>query len=508
MSQRISQSQLESYLWGAATLLRGYIDAGDYKQYIFPLLFFKRLCDVYDEEYQKALDQSGGDIAFAQFAENHRFQVPEKSHWKAVRGTGSNVGAAIQSATRAIEKADPEKLYGIFGDAQWTNKDRLSDDTLKDLIEHFSTLTLSIANLPEDELGNGYEYLIKKFADDAGHTAAEFYTNRTVVHLMTEMLQPRPGESIYDPTCGSGGMLLSCVAHLRRQKKEWRTVRLFGQERNLMTSAIARMNMFLHGIEDFEIVRGDTLAAPKLVEGDRLRQFDLVLANPPYSIKQWDREKWSADPWRRNIYGTPPQGRADYAFWQHIIVSLKPKTGRCAILFPHGVLFRNEEHDMRVKLVEHDVIECVLGLGPNLFYNSPMEACVVICRTAKPKALRGKVLFINAVDDVTRERSQSFLTDEHIGRIADAYRHPEIAVEGFARLASLDEIRSQDGNLSIPLYVRPTNGNGSSAGGNGGRKALVKAITEWQDSSATLRQSMDGMFKTLAHMTPSKKGAR
>jgi type I restriction enzyme M protein len=498
MSSRITQSQLESYLWGAATLLRGYIDAGDYKQYIFPLLFFKRLCDVYDEEYAKALAQSGGDKAFAQFAENHRFQIPEKARWKSVRATGMNVGAAIQSAMRTIEKANPEKLYGIFGDAQWTNKDRLADKTLRDLLEHLSTLTLSIANLPEDELGNGYEYLIKKFADDSGHTAAEFYTNRTVVHLMTDMLQPQPGESIYDPTCGSGGMLLSSVAHLRRQKKEWRTVKLYGQERNLMTSAIARMNMFLHGIEDFEIARGDTLADPKLVEGDRLKQFDLILANPPYSIKQWDQGKWSADPWKRNIYGTPPQGRADYAFWQHINVSMKPKTGRCAILFPHGVLFRNEERDMRAKLVEHDLIECVLGLGPNLFYNSPMEACVVICRTTKPKAQRGRILFINAVDEVTRERSQSFLTDDHLQKIVDAYRHPESDVDGFSRLVALDDIRQQDFNLSIPLYIRPANAAGADTGnGKDDPKALSQALADWQAGSTALRRSMKGLFQTL-----------
>ena len=235
-------------------------------------------------------------------------------------------------------------------------------------------------------MGQGYEYLIKKFADDSGHTAAEFYTNRTVVHLMAEMLQPQPGESIYDPTCGSGGMLLSAIAHLRRHGQEWRNVRLYGQERNLMTSSIARMNCFLHGIEDFRIERGDTLAEPKLVQGDRLMRFDVVLANPPYSIKQWDRDTFASDPWGRNLYGTPPQGRADYAFWQHILQSLAPRTGRCAILFPHGVLFRQEEADMRRKLIEADVIECVLGLGPNLFYNSPMEACVVICRTAKTRS--------------------------------------------------------------------------------------------------------------------------
>jgi type I restriction enzyme M protein len=457
---RISQQQLEAYLWGAATLLRGTIDAGDYKQFIFPLLFYKRVCDVFDEETQAALRESGGDAEFAQYPENHRFQVPHAAHWDRVRRTATNVGRAIQGGMRGIETANPDKLYGIFGDAQWTNKDRLSDAMLRDLVEHFSTLELTLASLPEDELGQGYEYLIKKFADDAGHTAAEFYTNRTVVHLMTEMLRPEPEESIYDPTCGSGGMLLSCITHLRRQGKEWRNVRLYGQERNLMTSSIARMNCFLHGIEDFRIERGDTLSEPKFVQGDHLMQFNVALANPPYSIKQWDRDAFTSDPWGRNLYGTPPQGRADYAFWQHILCSLKPKTGRCAILFPHGVLFRQEEADMRRKLVEADLIDCVLGLGPNLFYNSPMEACVVICRAAKPKAHKGKILFINAVNEVTRERAQSFLTDEHIEHIVKTYgRFTEEA--GFARVATLEEIRSKDGSLSIPLYVSQLPKNGA-----------------------------------------------
>ena len=200
MNVRITQSQLESYLWGAAVLLRGYIDAGDYKQFIFPLLFYKRLCDVFDEEVAEALKESGGDQEFAHFSENHRFQIPDDAHWKTVREASKNVGTKLQNALRAIETANPDKLFGIFGDAQWTNKDRLPDHTLKELIEHFSSLTLSVANCPEDELGVGYEYLIKKFADDSGHTAAEFYTNRTVVHLMTEMLEPQPSESIYDPT--------------------------------------------------------------------------------------------------------------------------------------------------------------------------------------------------------------------------------------------------------------------------------------------------------------------
>ncbi|HEX8396252.1 MAG TPA: class I SAM-dependent DNA methyltransferase [Pyrinomonadaceae bacterium] len=491
---RISQSQLENYLWGAATLLRGVIDAGDYKQFIFPLLFFKRISDVYDEEYQQALDDSGGDVDYALFAENHRFQVPAGSHWRDVRGVTKNVGTALQTAMREIERANTDKLFGIFGDAQWTNKERLSDETLLDLIEHFSSLTLSVANVPEDELGVAYEFLIKKFADDSGHTAAEFYTNRTLVHLMTLMLEPGSGESIYDPTCGSGGMLLSAVAELKKKGKEFRTVRLYGQERNLMTSAIARMNLFLHNIEDFRVMRGDTLAEPKFVENDGLRQFDVVLANPPYSIKQWNRAAWEKDRFGRNFLGVPPQGRADYAFFQHILKSLKPDTGRCAILYPHGVLFRNEEAVMRCRLIDMDVIECVLGLGANLFYNSPMEACVVVCRIRKTEERRGKILFINAVNEVTRERAQSFLTEANQEKILRAYRN-FIDEEGFARVVDIDEIRSNDGNLNIPLYVRKTatTNNSETTSDN----SLPKAVCDWEHSSTELRESMNRLFAAL-----------
>jgi len=494
---RITQQQLESYLWGAAVLLRGTIDAGDYKQFIFPLLFYKRLCDVFDEETVTALRDSGGDQDFAMFPENHRFQIPTDAHWREIRKVSRDVGRGLQQAMRAIETANPDKLFGIFGDAQWTNKDRLSDAMLRDLIEHFSTLELTVANLPEDELGQGYEYLIKKFADDSGHTAAEFYTNRTVVHLMTEMLDVQPGESVYDPTCGSGGMLLSCITHLRRHRKEWRNVKLYGQERNLMTSSIARMNCFLHGIEDFRIERGDTLAEPKLVEGDRLQRFDVVLANPPYSIKQWNREAFAADPWGRNLFGVPPQGRADYAFQQHILQSLKPKTGRCAVLWPHGVLFRKEEADMRRKLIEADLIECVLGLGPNLFYNSPMEACVVVCRTQKPKTRRGKILFINAVNEVTRERAQSFLTDEHLQRVVRAYQDFKDE-PGFTRVVPIEEIRAKEGNLSIPLYVGGETQAQTDAATETATTALPDALTGWLESSRQVRDSLQTLLTAPA----------
>jgi len=451
VSKKITQDELETYLWGSAVLLRNHIDAGAYKQYIFPLLFFKRLNDVYEEETEEAIWENGPEAA--EWEETHSFTIPDGAHWDDVRNVPTNVGKAIQTAFRAIEKANSDKLTGIFGDGTWTNKRRLPDRLLKDLMEHFSTKTLSIENCPEDELGKGYEYLIKKFADDSGHTAQEFYTNRTVVHLMTELLKPESGEAIYDPTCGSAGMLISSIAYLKEHGKEWRNVSLYGQEINALTSAIARMNLFLHGIEDFQIVNGDTLAAPAFIERGRLKTFDLVLANPPYSIKEWSRDAFSADRYGRNFLGVPPQGRADYAFFQHILKSLDDETGRCAILFPHGILFRNEENEMRINLVKSDLVECVIGIGKNLFYNSPMEACIVICRKKKPANRVGRILFINAREEVTRRNAESYLESKHIHKIAKTYSD-FITIEGFSSVVSKPEILNNNARLSISLYVR------------------------------------------------------
>jgi type I restriction enzyme M protein len=377
-----------------------------------------------------------------------------------------DVGRALLNAFQAIETASPERLRGVFGNVHWTDKAQMPDHTLKNLIEHFSRYTLSLANVPEDELGNGYEYLIRQFADDSGHTAQEFYTNRTLVHLMAQMLEPLPGESIYDPTCGTGGMLISCLAEVKRRGGDTRTTSLYGQELINITAAIARMNLVLHGVSDFYISSGSTLAAPRFVEGDRLRTFDVVLANPPYSIKKWNRSAWASDAWGRNFLGTPPQGRADYAFFQHILKSMDPKSGRCAVLFPHGVLFRDEEAEMRRKLIEADLVECVLGLGPGLFYNSPMEATVIICRNRKSKSRKRRIIFIDAVAEFARERAQSFLRPDHQQRILDAYR-AFANIPGFATIASMDEVLANDGNLSIARYVkkpRPIKVQGSKTG--------------------------------------------
>jgi type I restriction enzyme M protein len=449
----MTRKQLEDYLWGAANILRGMIDAADFKQYIFPLLFFKRISDVWDEEYAIALEESGNDLDYAEFRENHRFQIPKGCHWEDVRKKTVDVGTALQKALNNIEKANFEMLHDVFGDAQWTNKRRMSDEKMLDLIEHFSKTKLSTDEVPHDLMGDGYEYLIRKFADDSGHTAAEFYTNRTVVRLMTLITNPQPGESVYDPTCGSGGILLNSALYLKEQGKEWRNLKLYGQELNLITSAIARMNMFLHNIDEFLVVQGDTLDYPQILENDGLKQFDVVMANPPYSVKRWNQQKWMNDPFGRNIWGTPPQGCADYAFQQHIMKSLKPDTGRCVVLFPHGVLFRDAESEIRKRMIDEDYVDAVIGLGKNLFYNSSMESCLLVCSMKKPKERIGKIIFIDAKEELRIERTNAWLEPTHITKISNAYWKFKND-EGFAKVASNKEVLDNNGNLSIQLYVK------------------------------------------------------
>jgi type I restriction enzyme M protein len=451
----MTQKQLEDYLWGAANILRGMIDAADFKQYIFPLLFFKRVSDLWDEEFKRALDESDGDLSYAEFAENHRFQIPTGCHWEDIRKKTIDVGAALHQALNGIEKANFEMLHDVFGDAQWTNKRRMSDEKMLDLIEHFNQMNLSVANVPHDIMGEGYEYLIKKFADDSGHTAAEFYTNRTVVKLMTQITDPKSTESIYDPTCGSGGILLSSALHLKAQGKEYRTLKLYGQELNLITSAIARINMFMHNVDEFLIVQGDTLDSPQILENDELKQFDVIMANPPYSVKKWSQQKWMNDPFGRNIWGTPPQGCADYAFQQHIMKSLNPDTGRSVVLWPHGVLFRDSEAEIRKRMIEEDYVDAVIGLGKNLFYNSSMESCLLVCRMKKPAERKGKIIFIDAREELRIDRTNAWLEPQHIKKISEAYWKFKDA-EGFAKVMSKEEVLQNNGNLSLQLYVKQT----------------------------------------------------
>ncbi len=305
---------LESHLWEAANILRGSpVDRTDWKSYILPLLFYKRICDVWDEEYEETVAAYGED-----FGDEYRFQIPEACHWRDVRATPTNVGTALQNALRGIEAANQKHLYGVFGDAQWTNKDRLPDPLLKDLIEHFSALRLGNRRVASDIIGDAYEYLIKKFADATNNKAGEFYTPRSVVRLMVDILDPQEGETIYDPACGTGGMLLAAVAHAAARGGDPRTFfgRLFGQEKNLTTASVARMNLLLHGIEDFVVERGDTLRSPVFTDPATggLATFDCVIANPPFSLERWGREIWENDPWGRAFAGLPTDSSGDFAW--------------------------------------------------------------------------------------------------------------------------------------------------------------------------------------------------
>lgn len=493
MTDRITLPELEQYLAKAADLLRGSIDQADFKAYIFPLMFFKRISDVYLEEFEGALVESGGDHEYAAFAENHRFAIPGGNLWSDVREKTENIGTALQTAFREIEKANPETLYGIFGNANWTNKDKLPDRKLADLIEHFSTKTLSNANVAPDVFGNAYEYLIKRFADASNKKAGEYYTPRSVVGLLINILDPQEGESVYDPACGTGGMLIEVIEHVKAAGGSPKTLwgKLFGQEKVLATSAIARMNLLLHGVEDFKIVREDTLRNPAFYTGNHLARFDCVVANPPFSLKAWGEVEWASDRWGRNqLGGVPPKGYADWAWVQHMLTSANAKTGRVAVVLPQGALFRQgAEARIRTHVLKADKIEAVIGLAPNLFYGTGLAACVLILRHDKPANTKGRVLFINGEGLMKKGRNQNTLEPEHASELFKAYAG-FADIDGRAHVATLEEIEGNDFNLNIPLYVAPA--------GTGEKLTLADALTNLEAAHAQAQETRSALEAELA----------
>lgn len=454
----ISLKDLESHLWQAAHIITGPIDASDYKTYIFPILFFKRICDVYDEELEAALEQVG-DEELAKGEMFHRIQIPEECHWSQVFGRTKDIGQALKEAFRGIELAN-QNLHGIFGDASWTNKDRLSDELLSTLLNHFNQVNLGVASVRDDDMGRAYEYLIKRFADKANKKAGEFYTPRTIVRLMVNILDPQAGESIYDPACGTGGMLLETIHHVKENGSDPRLLKIKGQEKNLTTEAIARMNLFLHGQEDFEIVRGDTLRNPKFLNSDKLETFDCVIANPPFSLKEWGHDRWSVDPYGRNYYGLAPKTNGDFAWVQHMFASLK-ENGRMALVLPHGVLFRSgAEGKIRTQLLKEHRIEAIVGVAPNLFYGTGIPACILVLRKYRLAEHQNNVLVINAEEIFTKGRAQNTLSVEQADKIYQMYHNlmsegPEASkIEGVARWVPLQEIEENGYNLNIARYVQ------------------------------------------------------
>ncbi|MCL1123411.1 type I restriction-modification system subunit M [Shewanella surugensis] len=454
----ITLKDLEAHLWHAAHIITGPIDASDYKTYIFPILFFKRICDVYEEEFTEAMEQVG-DEELAKGDMFHRIQIPVECHWDDVFAETKDIGQALKDSFRGIELANPQ-LHGIFGDASWTNKERLSDELLLTLLNHFNKVNLGVVSVRNDDMGRAYEYLIKRFADKANKKAGEFYTPRTIVRLMVNILDPQANESVYDPACGTGGMLLETIHHVKENGGDPRLLKIKGQEKNLTTEAIARMNLFLHGQEDFEIVRGDTLRDPKFLKNDHLEHFDCVIANPPFSLKEWGHDYWTSDPYGRANFGLAPKTNGDFAWVQHMFASLNDE-GRMAVVLPHGVLFRGAaEGKIRKKLLEENRIVAVIGVASNLFYGTGIPACILVLRKVRPEAHKDHVLIVNAEEMFTKGRAQNTLSEAQADDIYDIYQQMRTKgptaddIEGVARWVPHSEIEENDFNLNIARYVQ------------------------------------------------------
>lgn len=489
VSEKLTLQELESHLWEAANILRGSpVDRADWKSYILPLLFFKRICDVWDEEHDAMVKVYGSD-----YADEHRFQVPEECHWRDVRATAKNVGNALSNALRGVEAANQKHLYGVFGDAQWTNKDRLPDELLKDLIEHFSALSIGNSRVESDVMGDAYEYLIKQFADATNKKAGEFYTPRSVVRLMVDILDPKESETIYDPACGTGGMLLAAVAHVRERNGDPRTFfgKLYGQEKNLTTAAVARMNLFLHGLEDFVVERGDTLRNPVFTDPSTgsLASFDVVIANPPFSLEKWGRELWESDPWGRAFAGLPTDSNGDMAWVQHMVKSMSPHTGRMAVVLPQGALFRGGvEGQIRQCLLQKDLVDAVIGLSPNLFYGTGLAACIILLRQSKPSERKGKVLIADGSTLFRKGRGQNFLESKHAAEIC-AWVKAFAEVEDRTRVVSLSEIEKEGWTLNISRYILPPIGADIPP--------LSEAVAAFKDTLAKCREAEDNLRKVI-----------
>lgn len=491
----LTHEDLKAALWDAANTLRGSaVDRTDWKGYILPLLFFKRICDVWDEETAEAVG-TFGDSDPMLYPEVHRFQVPDGCHWRDIRETPANVGTALLRAMQKIERANPDTLYRVFGTADWGNREKFTDELLKDLIEGFSAISLGNKAVGTDVLGDAYEYLIGKFADvTRRNKAGEFYTPRSVVRMMVEMLDPKEGESIYDPACGTGGMLLGAIDHVSRKGGDARTFfgKIYGQEKNLTTSSIARMNLVLHGIEDFQIAREDTLRNPAFADASTggLLTFDCVIANPPFSLKEWGHDLWEADPWSRPKYGIPPESYGDYAFVQHMIASMAPTgNSRMAVVLPQGALFRKAaEGGIRTALLKEDLVEAVVGLAPNLFYGTQLAGCVAILRRQKPAARRKRVLVVDASRLFRKGQAQNFIDPAHSKRVV-AWYHAFENVEDYARVVSLDEIKKEGWTLNISRYVLPPLGADIPP--------LVKSVQAFKAALAEARAAEDHLRTVL-----------
>lgn len=452
--EETKKNQLFAHLYEACNILRGPINQDEFKDYVTPILFLKRVSDVYDEETQAALEESGGDEEFAAFDENHSFVIPDGCHWIDIRNASRDVGLSIVKSMNGIERANPETLSGVFSsfdDVTWTDKSKLSDERLKNLIEHMSSLKVGNQNYSADVMGDAYEYLIKKFADLSKKNAGEYYTPRTIVKLMVMLMDPKPGDTVYDPACGTGGMLIEAIRHINDRQMTYG--RIYGQENNLSTSAIARMNLFLHGASDFKIVQGDTLRTPKFIEHNQLMKFNCVLANPPFGQEKWGADSFETDKYGRNMWGCPSDSNADYAWLQHMIKSMKPMEGKVAVVLPQGVLFHGgKEGDIREQLIKSDMIETVIALAGGVFYGTGVSACIIFLNNHKKPEHKGKICLIDATKIYTPKRAQNEMEEKDIQEVYKLYQDYQDVVEK-CKIVTIGELDNAGNTLAVNTYI-------------------------------------------------------